>query len=200
LSDFVTTAEEAEINFSDRFVFFYHLAKQRLCERGFIPFVVAEAAVANHIDNHVTLKNSPEIHRQKDHAHDRLGIIAVNVENRTLEHFADIRRVRRRSGFLRSRGKADLVIDDDVKSAASRVSAKSTQVQSFLYDSFARKAGIAVDHYGHAALPLAVAGSVLLGAHAPERDRIDEFEMTGIEAERHVDLTLGRGFVIIAMA
>ena len=48
-------------------------------------------------------------------------VLAVDVEDRRLDHLGDVGAVLRRAGVARGGGEADLVVDDDVDRAAGRV-------------------------------------------------------------------------------
>ena len=51
----------------------------------------------------------------------------------------------------------------------------------------------------HAARALMIAGTILLGAHPPKGDRRDEFQVTGIKAQRQVDCVPGIGLIVGAV-
>ena len=91
---------------------------QRLRERRLVAFVVAEAAIAPHVDHDGLLEPHPEFGRDLRGEHDRLGIVAVHVEDRRLDHLRHVGRVRRGTRIARIGGEADLVIDDEVDRAA----------------------------------------------------------------------------------
>ena len=63
---------------------------ERLGERRLVALVVAVAAVAEHVDHHVLAEGLPEIERQLGDVDDGLGILAVDVEDRHLDHLGDV--------------------------------------------------------------------------------------------------------------
>ena len=99
------------------------LVHQRLGERRLVAFVVAVPAVAEHVDDDRLLKLLPEFGRHLGGEHDGFRIVAVDVENRRLDHLGDIGRIRRRPRVARIGGEADLIVDDEVHRAAGAVAA-----------------------------------------------------------------------------
>src|SRR5262245_59203107 len=76
--------------------------------------------------------------------------------------------------------------------AAHGIADELAEVQSFLNYAFAGKCGVAVNEQGQAFAAFGIADSILFGAGAAERDRINEFKMARIETQREVNwMTLG---------
>ena len=73
-----------------------------------------------------------------------------------------------------------------MKRPARPIRFKLAQVERLLDDTFAGERGVAVDEERHAAHPVAIAGPILLRAHAAERDRIHELQVARVEAEGEV--------------
>ena len=77
---------------------------QRLGERRLVPLVVAVPAVADHVDDDVLAERLAEVERQLADVDDRLGVLAVDVEDRHLDHLGDVGavagRAARRSGAV----------------------------------------------------------------------------------------------------
>ena len=97
------------------------LVHQRLGERRLVAFVVAEAPVAEHVDDDRLLEFLPELGRDLGGVDHRFGIVAVHVEDRRLDHLGDVGRIRRRARVARIGGEADLVVDDEMHRAAGAV-------------------------------------------------------------------------------
>ena len=74
------------------------LVHERLGERRLVPFVVAMTAVAVHVDDDVAVERLAEIDRQLGNKGSRLGIFAVHVEDRHLDHLGDVGAISRRAG------------------------------------------------------------------------------------------------------
>ncbi len=87
---------------------------QRLGHRRVVALVVAATAVADHVDDDVLLELLPEVERQLGHPGAGLGVVAVHVEDRRLDHLADVGAVERRAAGRGRGGEADLVVHDDV--------------------------------------------------------------------------------------
>ena len=142
----------------------------RLRHRRVVTLVVPAAAVAQHVDDDVLLELLPEVHGQPRHPDARLGVVAVDVEDRRADHFRDVGAVLRRPGVARRCGEPDLVVDDDVDRAAGAVPAQQRQVQRFGHHALAGERGVAVHHHRHdgeAVGPVALVQQVLLGATRP---------------------------------
>ena len=74
------------------------LVHQRLRVARIVALVVTVAPVADHVDHDVLVERLPERVGQPRHAHARLGIVAVHVEDRRLDHLRDVGRVLRADG------------------------------------------------------------------------------------------------------
>ena len=61
------------------------LVHHRLRERRLVALVVAVPAVADEVDDHVAPERLAELDRQPRRLHDRLGVVAVDVEDRGLD-------------------------------------------------------------------------------------------------------------------
>ena len=120
------------------------LVHQRLGERRLVALVVAEAAVAEHVDDDRLLEFLPELGRDLGGEHHRFRIVAVDVEDRRLDHLGDVGRIGRGAGVARIGGEADLVVDDEMDRAAGAVAAQARQAEAFGDDALAGEGGVAV--------------------------------------------------------
>ncbi len=180
------------------------LVHQRLGEQGLVALVVAVAPVAEHVDDDRVLKFLPELGRHLGGEHHRLGIVAVHVENRRLDHLGDIGGIRRRARIARIGGEADLVVDDEVHGAAGAMAAQSRQPEALRDHALAGEGGIAGDQqrHDHGAVLAGGAVLILLGTHLAEHDRIDDLQMRRIGGEREmhavaVEFAVGRGAQVV---
>ena len=166
------------------------LVHQRLGERRLVALIVAEAPVAEHVDDNRLLEFLPEFGCDLGGEHHGLRIIAVGMENWRLDHLGDIGGVRRRARIARIGREPDLVIDDEMHRAAGAVTPQPREPEAFGDDALPGEGRVARDQQRHH--HLAVFGSgpvlVLLGANLPEHHRIDDFQMRGIGGEREVHL------------
>ena len=118
--------------------------QQRLGVAGFVPFVVPVPAVAEDIDDHVLLELLAIGIGERRDADGRVGVIAVDVENRRLHGAREIGRVGRRAGFFGCGGEPDLVVDDDVDRSAGPVPVQLREVDGFPDDTLTGERGVAV--------------------------------------------------------
>ena len=175
------------------------LVHQRLGEARLVALVMAEAAIAPHIDHDVAPESVAVFDRQLAGEGNRFGIVAIDVQDRRLDALCDIRGIRARPRELGRGGEADLVVDDEVNAAAGVVAAHARQAETLPHDALARKGGIAVDQYGKDLFVLLqIVADRLLGARLAEHDRIDRFEMRGVGDQRHmhrnpVEFAVGAG-------
>ena len=161
----------------------------RLGHRGVVALVVAAAAVADHVDDHVSAKLLAVLEGEPGGAHARLGVVAVHVEDRDLVALGDVSAVPRGSAVLRPGGESDLVVDDDVDGAAGLVAAQLRHVERLLDDALARERGVAVDQDrqdGVAVRRRVGAQGVELGADDAEQHRVDGLEVRRVGGQ--VDL------------
>src|SRR6266849_4587045 len=82
--------------------------------------------------------------------------------------------------FEITRRESQEVVDDNVNRSADGVGGKVGVVHGFGEDALSGKGGVAVDQQGEIFFASAFASTVLLGASAAYRYRIDGFEVAGI--------------------
>ena len=100
----------------------------RLRVTGVVAFVMAMLAIAHHVDDHVAMEPLAIFESKLHRAEAGFGIVAVDVENRRLDHQRDVGAIGRGARRFRGRGEPDLVVDHQVDGAAgvdSRRSAKN---------------------------------------------------------------------------
>ena len=180
------------------------LVHQRLGERRLVALVVAEAPVAEHVDDDRRLERLPELGRDLGGIDHRLGIVAVHMEDRRLDHLGDVGRIRRRARVARIGREADLVVDDEMHGAAGAVAAQAGEAEAFRDHALPGERRVAVDQqrHHHGAVLAGGAVVVLLGAHLAERDRHHDLEMRRVGGEREmhlvaVELAVRRGAEVI---
>ena len=172
-----------EVAFPYGFPLFDFAIKQRMRERRLIRFIVPSAPITVHVDHDILLKLRPKIHGDINHLRDRFRVLAVDVKDGYLQHFCHIRGIDARTRFFGRRGKADLIVDDDVERAARTVAVELAHVQRLLHDTLAGKRGIAVDEDGHASPEVRITKAILLCPHSSERNRVDELQMARVKTE-----------------
>src|SRR3546814_2212536 len=82
------------------------LVHQRLGEARLVALVMAEAAIAPYIDDDIAVEFLAELDRHLAGEGHRLGIVAVDVEDRRLDALRHIRRIGRRARVLGARREA----------------------------------------------------------------------------------------------
>ena len=169
------------------------LVHRWLGELGLVAFVMAAQAVAVHVNHDIALELLPELHREANGLGDGFGVFAIHVEDRNLQHLADVGRVGAGPGVFRIGREADLVVDDDVDGSARGVALQLAHVERFLDDAFPGERGISMNE-NHQALEWFTGGDAVdLGPHAAQGDGVDELEMAGVHTERDVNLLLCLG-------
>ena len=101
--DVAATDEVLGVGLPHRALVVDDVVHRRLRHRGVVALVVAPAAVADEVDDDVLLERLPELERQPRDAHARLGVVAVDVEDRRLDGAGDVGRVDARCATARAR-------------------------------------------------------------------------------------------------
>ena len=117
----------------------------RLGEARLVAFVVAEAAVAPHVDDDVAIEHLAELDGELAGEGNRFRIVAVDVEDRRLDALGDVRRIGRGTRELRAGGETDLVVDDEVDRAAGGVARKAGEAEAFPNHALAGEGRVAVE-------------------------------------------------------
>ena len=163
-------------------------------KRRLVAFVVAEAAVAVHVDDDVALKSRAKIHRESDDLSDGFRVFAVHVEDRHLQH---LRRRRWRRcvdrACVRRRGEADLIVDDDVQRAADVVSLRAALRFSVSCTTPSpAKRRIAVNQKRHAACAFAIAARSCLARMRPSATGLTNSRWLGLKHSERCTLRPAR--------
>ena len=164
------------------------LVHRRVGEHRLVAFVVTEAAIAEDVDDHVLVELLAELGRDLGGMDHGLGVVAVHVEDRRLDHQGDVGRIGRGPAEMRGRGEADLVVDDDVDRPARAVAADARQLQAFRHHALAREGRVAVQQHGDGRGAVGVVVIlVLLGADLAQHHRVHRFQVRGVRRQRQVD-------------
>ena len=175
----------------------------RLGELGLVAFVVAEAAIAPHVDHDIAVEGLAVFDRELAREGHGLGIVAVDVQDRRHHPLGDVAGVGRRPRKLGRGGEADLVVDDEVDAAAGVIAGDAREREALPHHALTRKGGIAVDQDGkHLILLLQIIADRLLRAGLAEHHRVHRFEVRGVGHKAHVhrnpvELAVGRGAEVI---
>ena len=159
---------------------------ERLRVAGVVALVVTVAAVADHVDDDVLVEPLAERERQPGHAHARLGVVAVHVEDRRLDHLGDVGGVEARARRLGRGGEADLVVDDHVDRAADAVALDVAHVERLGHHALAGERGVAVHEDRQDRERLGIVDGVLLGAGHADHDGSTASRWLGLAASSTV--------------
>ena len=114
---------------------------------GLVGLVVAEAAVADQVDQDVVAELLAEREREPDGGDAGGHVVGVDVDDRDVEALGEVRRPAGRARVVRVGGEADLVVLDQVQRAADRVAVERLQVERLRHHALAGEGGVAVqDH------------------------------------------------------
>ena len=168
---------------------------QRLGVGRLVLLVVAEAPVADQVDDDVVAELLAVGHRQPDRADGGLRVVRIDVDDRDVEALGEVARIPRRPSLRRVGREADLVVGDQVERAAGRVTVEVREIQRLGHDTLTRKGRIAVDEDGQRDGRVVDAGAEgavgLLGTRPALDDGVDGLQVAGIRCERHRHLARG---------
>src|SRR5690606_35055208 len=169
---------------------------QRLGAARLVGLVVAATAVADQVQHHVTLELHAVVDGQLGDEQHGLGVVAVHVQDRRLDHLRHVggvlggARVQRVAG-----GETDLVVDDDVDGAAGLEAANLRHLEGFHHHALTREGGVAVDGDRQYLVADRIQAAVLAGAHGTLDHRGDDLQVGRVERHGQVQLATGGGDV-----
>jgi hypothetical protein len=173
---------------------------ERLREGGLVQLVVAVPAVAHQVDDDVALEVLPVLARQLKHAHHRLGVVRVHVEDGHVERAPDVAAVQRGPPRLGVGGEAHLVVHHHVHGAPRAVVLQLRQQERLVHDALAREGGVAVQQHPQHLVAGRVAREVLLGAHLARHHRVHRLQVAGVGDQGEVHLATVRVGAVVAGA
>ena len=121
----------------------------RVGEHRLVAFVVTKAAIAEDVEDHVFVEFLAELGGHFRGMHHGLWIIAIDVEDRCLDHQRDVRGIGRGAREMRRGGKADLVVHHDMDRATGAVTAQTRQAETFGHNALTGKSRIAMQQDRH---------------------------------------------------
>ena len=165
----------------------------RLSGGGLVGLVMAETAIADQIDDHVLAEAHAVGQCQTRDLNDRLGVIAIHMKDGRLEHLGDVAAIhgRARIGGLAG-GKAHLIVDDQMQRATGIKTAGLRQLHGLHDHALTGERRITVDEHRHDPSAFGIATTLLPGAYRTLDYRINDFQVGGIEGQRHVHVTGSR--------
>ena len=173
------------------------LGDGRLGEGCLVGLVVALAAVAIHVDDDVAAEFLAEFQGKQGCPVEFHRLLAVDVEDRGLDHFCHVGGVGGRAGVGRHGGETDLVVDDQVDRSARAVTGELGEVEDLSDGALAGEGGVAVeeDRQDLAAVDLAastVVEDALAGAGLALDDGVDGLEMARVGGQADADIAFGQ--------
>ena len=158
------------------------LVHQRLRDHRLVLFIVAELAEAVDVDHHVLLEFLAEFDGETGGEGDGFGVITIDMEDRRIGHLEYSRAEGRGAVVARvGGGEADLVVHHDMHGTARAVTARLRKVEHFLVDALAGDGGVTVDDHREYLFAALLAATELAGIGRTGNDRIDDFEVRGVE-------------------
>ena len=172
---------------------------ERLGVGRLVGLVVAEAAVADQVDQRVAPEALAEAHRQPHGGDAGLHVVAVHVDDRDVEALCEVGGVAGRAALLGVGGEPELVVGDDVDRSARVVAVERLQVERLRHHALRREGGVAVDqhrqHHGGVVMGLAVLARGLVRAGAALHHRVHDLEVARVGRQRHGDRLAARQLV-----
>lgn len=163
----------------------------RLSEHGLICLVVAVLSVADNIDDNVLAElGSPVGGKLRDKV-DSLGIVAIHVEDRSIDSFCDIGGVGGRSPLTRIGSEPDLVVDDHVNSSASGIIGQVSEAHRLVDNTLAGKGCVSMQKNSHRRLDIVVAIEELQSSSLAEDNGVFRLEMRRVGDERKSNALAG---------
>ena len=176
-----------------------HLIHLGLGVRRLVGLVVAEAPVADQVDQHVVPELLAERERQANRGDARRHVVGVDVDDRHVVPLGQVRRPVSRARVVRIGREADLVVLDEVDRAADRVAVDRLEVERLGDDALSRERGVAVEDHRHGGVRLAVGVRALArGLGRPRRarrDRRHELQVRRVRLEPDDDRLAARELI-----
>ena len=156
---------------------------------GLVGLVVAEAPVADQVDQDVVAELLAEGEAEA-HGGDAGGhVVGVDVDDRDVEALREVGGPPGRARLLRIGGEADLVVLDQVQRAADLVAVERLQVERLRHHALGREGGVAVEDDRDRRVVVDVGVRALArGLHRAGRaldDRRDVLEVAGVRLQAH---------------
>ena len=152
---------------------------ERLGEHGLVKLVMPKFAVSNKVDDHIIPEFLSILSSNPEDAHDVLHALSVDVEDRGIDRFSDVRAVVSRSLPIRGRGETYLVVDYDMNSASNPIISKLCHLQALKYDALPSHSCISVHNDRHDLCAcLRVASTIVLfGSCSATNDGVNSLQV-----------------------
>ncbi len=164
-----------------------HRGEDGLGVGGLVLLVVAVAAEADEINEDVAAELMAEVGGESRGPDDGLGLVAVDVEDGSVDKLGDVGAIGRTAGVFGIGREADEVVEHHVDGAAHGVALEEAHVEALGDDALALDGGIAVDEEADDAAAVGIAHQVLLCAAAAHNGAVDALQVAGVVEHREVD-------------
>src|ERR1039457_2796048 len=182
----------AGIDLVEHGVIFDLAIQDRLGDGWIIHLGMAVATKANEINHHVRTEVVAILERHAADAYHRIGILAVDMEDRNWQPLGKVGGEAAGIGIARVGGEANEIVDDDMNRAADHVTPQVGEVQGLGHNTLSCESGVSVHQdwqdpgFTHAP------DSRLFGARASQSHGIDRFEMARIGDQVNAHLAATR--------
>src|ERR1051326_1060352 len=119
-----------------------------LSKGGFVTFIMTPTAVADKVDQDILMELIAKGICQAYGCHACSGIISVYMDDGDSKSFGQVTGKMCGASVFRPRGKAKLIVDNDVDGTTNPVTLEAPEVQGFGNNAFAWKSGIAMNENG----------------------------------------------------
>ena len=191
VGDVTTTDEALGVELSGRTLLSDEVVHVWLGEAGIVTLIVAAAAVADHVDDDVTVEDLAILVGNTSSVDHRGGVISIDVQDRGPNGLGNVGAVGRGTSVTGRGGESDLVVDDDVDRATGAVSLELAHLQGLVDDTLTREGSITMHEDWQDREVVRVAQSVEFGPADALEDRIDGFEVTRVGGNRRLDGVAG---------
>ncbi|MND94386.1 hypothetical protein D3C80_866020 [compost metagenome] len=168
------------------------LVHQRLGAVRLVGLVVAATAVADQVDDHVTLELHAVVDGQLGHEQHGFRVVAVHVQDRRLDHLGNVGGVLGGARVQRvADGETNLVVDHDVHGTAGLETAGLRHLEGFHDHALTCESSVTVDGDRQNLLAGRVVATILTGANRTFDHRGNDFQVGRVERHRQVNFTAG---------
>ena len=176
---------------ADRGMLLDHLVHLGLGVGGLVSLVVAEAPVADEVDENVVSELLAEAEGEPDSGDAGGHVIGVDVDDRDIKALGQVRRPRSRARVVGVGGEPDLVVLDEMHGAAHGVAVQRLEVERLGDHALAGEGGVAVQDDRDRGVGVLVGvralASGLRGPGRAGRDGGDELQVRRVGLQTHDD-------------
>ena len=169
------------------------LVHQRLGEAGLVGLVVPVLAVADEIDNDITLVLRTPVGSQLADEVNGLGVVGVDVEDGGVNGLRNVRAVRSGTGKPGVGGETDLVVDNDVDGTSGGESRQSVEAEGLVNDTLCGEGSITVQQNAHGGLVFdLIVVEMLDGTGLSKNHGVISLQVRGVGNQRQLNALSGR--------